>query len=92
MKKLTEEQIEQRLKGRQNWTVEGEAICRTFAFGDFSGAIDFVNSVAEAARIVDHHPDIDIRYDEVTLRISTHDVGGLTGRDFALAQAVDALV
>ena len=72
--------------------MEDEKICRTFEFTDFLGAMGFVNAVAEAAEAAEHHPDIDIRYSKVTLRLSTHDAGGLTGHDFSLAATVDALV
>jgi 4a-hydroxytetrahydrobiopterin dehydratase len=56
---------------------------------DFEGAMAFVNHVAELAEAMDHHPDIDIRYSKVTLTLSTHDAGGLTGRDFALAGKIE---
>ncbi|MBC8142670.1 MAG: 4a-hydroxytetrahydrobiopterin dehydratase [Armatimonadetes bacterium] len=92
MKKLTDEHIAERLTARENWTLQDGAICRTFEFGDFLGAMHFVNGVAEAAQAADHHPDIDIRYSKVTLRLSTHDANGLTERDFALAATVDALI
>ena len=50
----------------------------------------FVNRVAALAEAADHHPDIDIRYSKVTLALSTHDAGGLTARDFDLAEAIGA--
>jgi 4a-hydroxytetrahydrobiopterin dehydratase len=72
------------------WTRAGRAISRTYRFDDFRGALAFVNRVGELAERAQHHPDIDIRYNEVTLSMWTHDAGGLTERDFRLATAIDA--
>jgi 4a-hydroxytetrahydrobiopterin dehydratase len=72
------------------WARAGRAIARTYRFEDFRGALAFVNRVAALAERQQHHPDIDIRYNEVTLSVWTHDAGGLTERDFRLAAAVDA--
>jgi 4a-hydroxytetrahydrobiopterin dehydratase len=72
------------------WARVGRAIARTYGFEDFRGALAFVNRVAELAERQQHHPDIDIRYNQVTLSVWTHDAGGLTERDFRLAAAIDA--
>ncbi len=72
------------------WTRAGRAITRTYRFDDFRGALAFVNRVGDLAEREQHHPDIDIRYNEVTLSMWTHDAGGLTERDFRLASAIDA--
>lgn len=72
------------------WARAGRAIARTYRFEDFRGALAFVNRVGELAERQQHHPDIDIRYNQVTLSIWTHDAGGLTERDFRLAAAIDA--
>jgi len=72
------------------WARAGRAIARTYRFEDFRGALAFVNRVAALAERQQHHPDIDIRYNEVTLSMWTHDAGGLTERDFRLAAAIDA--
>lgn len=71
------------------WARAGRAITRTYRFDDFRGALAFVNRVGELAERQQHHPDIDIRYNQVTLSVSTHDAGGLTERDFRLAAAID---
>jgi 4a-hydroxytetrahydrobiopterin dehydratase len=63
-----------------------------FEFDDFSQAIEFVNGVAEIAEEDDHHPDIDIRYSKVSVRLSTHSEGGLTDLDFEVAEKIDTLV
>jgi 4a-hydroxytetrahydrobiopterin dehydratase len=73
------------------WQRNGEVISRTFQFKDFPAAMEFVNAVALAAEQVQHHPDIDIRWNKVTLALTTHDAGGLTEKDFALARRCDAL-
>lgn len=73
------------------WTKRGAVIRRTYAFADFVAAIRFVGLVAKAAEKAAHHPDIDIRWSKVTLALTTHDAGGLTAKDFALAARCDAL-
>jgi 4a-hydroxytetrahydrobiopterin dehydratase len=72
------------------WARAGRAIARTYRFDDFRSALAFVNRVGELAERQQHHPDIDIRYNQVTLSLWTHDAGGLTERDFKLAAAIDA--
>jgi len=73
------------------WSRAGEIISRTFVFKDFPTAMKFVNAVAELAEQAQHHPDVDIRWNKVTLALTTHDAGGLTEKDFALAKQCDAL-
>lgn len=74
-----------------NWQREGQVISRTFQFKDFPAAMKFVNAVAQTAEQFQHHPDVDIRWNKVTLALTTHDAGGLTEKDFALARHCDAL-
>jgi 4a-hydroxytetrahydrobiopterin dehydratase len=73
------------------WRLEGKAITRTVKLSSFPEAIAFVGRVADLAEEANHHPDFDIRYREVTLRLTTHSKGGLTGRDFDLARRIDEL-
>jgi 4a-hydroxytetrahydrobiopterin dehydratase len=87
---LTETEIRERLAQVAGWERRGQEITRSFSFPDFKGAMAFVNRVAALADAMDHHPDIDIRYSKVTLSLTTHDAGGLTARDFALAQSIGA--
>jgi 4a-hydroxytetrahydrobiopterin dehydratase len=68
--------------------VSGQNLEQSFEFADFVGAMRFVNSVAEAAERAGHHPDIDIRYNKVLLSLSSHDSGGITERDTALAAGI----
>jgi 4a-hydroxytetrahydrobiopterin dehydratase len=74
-----------------DWKRQGDVITRTFEFKNFSAAMKFVNAVAELAEQAWHHPDIDIRWNTVTLTLTTHKAGGLTEMDFALAQKIDRL-
>lgn len=92
VEKLSESQIESRLESHPAWVELNGEIQRTFEFEDFLGAMKFVNQVAEYAEREQHHPDILIRYNKVTLSVSTHDANGITQKDFDLADATDKLV
>jgi 4a-hydroxytetrahydrobiopterin dehydratase len=72
------------------WERAGAEIRRTYRFRDFREALAFVNRVGDLAERAGHHPDIDIRYNVVTLALTTHDAGGLTAKDFELARSIDA--
>ena len=89
MTKLSAAQIKAALATRPDWTKQGGAITRTFQFKDFAAAIKFVNAVAKLAEKAWHHPDIDIRWNKVTLTLTSHDAGGLTEKDFTLAAKFD---
>ena len=89
---LTPEEREQLLADHPEWTLDGETITRTFTFADFNKAMGFVNRVALAAETADHHPDIDIRWNRVTLALSTHSAGALTDLDRDLAARIDGFV
>ena len=80
------------LKKCPEWEYEKNAITRTVEFEEFNDAIDFVNDLAEIAEEAQHHPDITIRHTNVTLKLTTHDAGGVTNLDIELAQRVDNLV
>lgn len=88
--KLVEAEIQSRLKDVPGWQVQNEALTKTFTFANFVESLQFVNRLAQAAEDAQHHPDIDIRYSKVTIALSTHDAGGITEKDFALAQEADA--
>jgi pterin-4a-carbinolamine dehydratase len=88
---LREEEIEAKLAGLDGWQRKGDAIAKEYACGDFVGSVKFVSSVVEPAEAMGHHPDLEISWDTVTVTISTHSEGGLTGADFELAEKVDAL-
>lgn len=91
---LKGEELEQALKKCPEWEVsEGEKeIFRTIEFEEFMEGIDCVNDIAEMAEEAQHHPDFDIRYSRVTLRLTTHDEGGVTPADIELAGRIDNLV
>jgi 4a-hydroxytetrahydrobiopterin dehydratase len=91
MTKLSPTEIEDRMKKAPEWTVVGDTISRTFQFKDFAAAMLFVNKAAQHAEKVQHHPDILIRWNRVTLTLSTHDAGGVTEKDFAFAGFADGL-
>jgi len=91
MKQFTVAQTKAARAGAPGWKLRGAAIARTFQFKDFPAAIRFVGAVAELAEQAWHHPDIDIRWNKVTLTLTTHDTGGLTKKDFVLARKFDEL-
>ena len=90
--KLSEDQINAQLESFPEWAELNGQIQRTYSFEDFNQSIVFVNRIAEYAEQVQHHPDILIRYNKVTLTISTHDAGGITHKDFELARTTDAMI
>jgi 4a-hydroxytetrahydrobiopterin dehydratase len=87
--KLREDEIEAALAGVPGWTRNGDGIERRYRFGDFSHAFAFMARVALLAEKADHHPEWSNVYDRVDIRLTTHDAGGLSARDFALAAAID---
>lgn len=86
---LTEDQRSDFLAAHPEWTLQGETINRTFGFKDFGEAIGFVTRAAMASDAADHHPDIDIRWNKVTMALTTHDAGALTSKDVELAEKFD---
>jgi 4a-hydroxytetrahydrobiopterin dehydratase len=87
--RLDEAGVAAALRATPGWERAGAEIRRIYRFGDFREALAFVNRVGGLAEAAGHHPDIDIRYATVTLALTTHDAGGLTGKDFDLARAID---
>ena len=88
---LSSTDIDSRLRSLDGWELERGEIVRTFTFRTFCGSLDFVVLVGGLAEAAGHHPDIDIRYNKVRLALATHDVGGLTDKDFDLAGKIDEL-
>ena len=80
------------LASHPGWRLSDESITKTFVFKDFARSIGFVASVGVLAEKAFHHPDIDIRYSRVRISLTTHDQGGLTRKDTALAARIDKLV
>ena len=89
--RLSEDEIAEQLRMLPEWTRVGQTILRTYQFESFARSMKFVNQVAEEAERVDHHPDIDIRYDKVTLALTTHYLKALTAKDMELARVCDRL-
>lgn len=89
--RLSNRTISRRLERLPGWMGKDrrKAIHRTYTFPTFRASLAFVTYVGEVAESLDHHPDIDIRFNKVTLTISTHSAGGLTEKDFQLAGVVD---
>ena len=89
MPALHNKQIKLNLQAVPNWSKRAQTILRTFKFAGFLKGIDFVNRIAAKAQKMNHHPDMDIRFDQVTLTLTTHDEGGITEKDFLLARQCD---
>src|SRR5258707_11425489 len=92
MPALTNKEISLHLKAVPHWSKRGQTILRTFKFKGFLESLDFVKRIAKKAQKINHHPDIDIRFDKVTLKLTTHDEGGLTKKDFSLAHQCDEVL
>jgi 4a-hydroxytetrahydrobiopterin dehydratase len=91
MAPLGNSEIEARLAEHPGWEREGAAIRKSFERGDFVGSVNFVLSLVEPAEAMNHHPDLEISWDTVTVSLSTHSEGGVTAADFELAAKIDAL-
>lgn len=89
---LSDIDIQRRLGDLADWSRKGETIMKTFKFRGFPESVAFVQRLVEPAEARDHHPDIDVRYNKVTITLSTHDSGGLTATDFALAKEIELKV
>ena len=88
---LTDEEIQKALTSLSGWQRKGDAIQRVFRFPDFKAAMQFVNKVAEKAEQANHHPDIDIRYNTITMALVSHDSGGVTQRDVRMAETINKI-
>ncbi len=89
MAKLSDQQTVEKLKTLPGWEFKNNAISKTFKFEEFLTGIEFVQKVAEIAEGMDHHPDIAINYKKVTFSCTTHDSGGVTDKDFKLAENIE---
>ncbi len=91
MAPLNDSEIEARLAEHPGWERSGSAIRKQFKRSDFVGSVNFVQSLVEPAEAMNHHPDLEISWDTVTVSLSTHSDGGVTAADFELATKIDAL-
>ncbi len=89
MARLSDAQVERALKPLKGWRRDGDFIAKDFRFRTFLGGIRFVDKVARIAESQEHHPDIHVVWTTVTLKIQTHDQGGITGLDVALAAEIE---
>ncbi|TVP62056.1 MAG: 4a-hydroxytetrahydrobiopterin dehydratase [Leptolyngbya sp. LCM1.Bin17] len=90
-KLLSDADIQTKLNQLPDWSLDGKAITCTRTFKDFVTAIDFVNQLVEPAEASGHHPDLQISYNKVVIHLSTHDAGGLTEKDFTMAETLSKL-
>jgi 4a-hydroxytetrahydrobiopterin dehydratase len=89
--RLTNEERAGFLRDHADWSLDGETISRTFVFDGFPKAITFVTECSFAAEAADHHPDIDVRWNKVTMALTTHSESALTTKDMDLAAAFDVI-
>jgi 4a-hydroxytetrahydrobiopterin dehydratase len=86
---LSDDAVRDGLARLPGWAREGDAIVRVYELASFRAVVDMVGRVADAAEAANHHPDLDIRYRTLRVALSTHDEGGITEKDLALAAQVD---
>ena len=91
MQALSDIEIQRGLGALPGWSRKGDTLVKTYHFAAFPDGIAFIARVADVAESMSHHPDIDIRYTKVHFALSTHDAGGITPKDFALAKAIEEL-
>lgn len=89
--RLSDIEIQRELNLLEGWSRKAETLVKVFEFPTFPAGIAWVTRVAAAAEKANHHPDLDIRYTKISAQLSTHDSGGITARDFALARTMDEL-
>lgn len=89
---LTSSQIQEALLSLDGWRVEGSKLLKVYKLNDFKAALAFINQVGVVAEQLNHHPDIHNSWNQVTLRLCTHDVGGqITEKDLTLARAIQSI-
>jgi 4a-hydroxytetrahydrobiopterin dehydratase len=88
---LSDDEVQERLGQLDGWERRGDAIVREFKLDDFQGSVDFVTRLTPAAEEMNHHPDLEISWNKVTVTLSTHSEGGLTDSDFELARRLQEL-
>ena len=88
---LSDEEIERRLQDLDGWRREGDAIAKQFELADFKGSVEFINRLTEVAEEMNHHPDLQVSWNKVTVTTTSHSEGGLTENDFELARRIDGL-
>ena len=89
MPKLSKDEVDRALRDLPGWKLQNDAIIKAYKHDSFAEAIVFVNAVAHLAELANHHPDIDIRYSNITISLTTHDQGGITEKDLAVARSIE---
>ena len=89
--KLTDAELKQALSELPGWSLKDGMIVKKYEHASFPEAIVFVNAVAHLAELLNHHPDVDIRYSNITVALVTHDAGGITVKDVTLAKQIEAI-
>jgi len=89
--KLSKDELERALRDLPGWKLHENAITKSYKHDSFAEAIVFVNAVAHLAELANHHPDIDIRYSNIVISLTTHDQGGVTEKDVALARSIEEI-
>jgi len=90
--RLGREEARRRVKAVRPWRLRGRFIVRSVETGDFAGSMDLLRRVARVAERMSHHPDVELGYGYLRLRLTTHEEGGLTERDFRLAEEVEKVI
>ena len=90
-KKLSAEEVSERLNGLQGWDAEDDKLRKRFEFANFAKSLAFVNKAGVLAEAADHHPDIKLGWGYAEFEITTHDRDGITDYDFALAAQIDRI-
>jgi 4a-hydroxytetrahydrobiopterin dehydratase len=88
---MSDDEVKDRLSKMGGWEREGDALVHQFEFANFVGSVDFVNRITPIAEEMNHHPDLEISWNKVTVSLSTHSEGGITENDFKLAAKIDSV-
>ena len=89
--RMSDDEVKDQLARLGGWEREGDALEREFEFANFVGSVDFINRITPVAEEMNHHPDLSISWNKVTVSLSTHSEGGITENDFKLAAKIDSL-
>nr|WP_298793646.1 4a-hydroxytetrahydrobiopterin dehydratase [uncultured Allomuricauda sp.] len=92
MQKLSDSQVEEAIKNLDGWTYENGSICKSFVFKDFKEAFSIMTRIAFEAEQQNHHPNWENVYNQLTVKLNTHDAGGITQYDFNLAKSIENIV
>lgn len=93
MVRLSDEEIKEKLKDLKNWEYKENSIVRFVKFKDFVTAVKFIDALVPVAEELEHHPDLELKnYNELTIKLTTHDEGGVTEYDFDLAKRIEELI